>query len=554
LKLQRLNKAFHFKTLSGDNVFIGDPNEADFKPLFWLSRWTNECHIRLLIGRLTKNLMFDEANNCVIWDSDLFTVKAYPKEKEQKTVTINGRQFTYELSSLGGLEFEAILKKKPQTNIFNIPIETLNLKFYYQPPLTEEFNPEDCEVYTETYIKTRNGEEFFRPPEVVGSYAVYHATRTNTHRSKEDAEKYKTGKAFHIYRPKAIDSVGNETWCDLKVDEAKGVLTITIPQDFLDKAVYPVTIDPTFGYETVGASYSDANNKIMGSVFTISESGAAESITAYISETGTRTYRFGIYKHDDSSFIGETESTTPSATTSAKWHTLNFYDPKPSLTANTEYVLVVKVHKYGGRYFYYDSGETNQGHYQSISWTNGEPDWPNPASFTHNNNKYSIYCTYTAEAGATEIIVTDSATSQDIFNRPYREIPTLESTLGQELMLKTRNLSMVDVAACLEIIQKARQISTITDAAEGLEQVLKQRLISLLDQAASFENVARPARVTIVADEVLGQEILSKLRELAAVFDSTIGIEYVNTGLAGEAVKTRIFLFIGDLAIQITGD
>ena len=56
-----------------------------------------------------------------------------------------------------------------------------------------------------------------------------------------------------------------------------------------------------------------------------------------------------------------------------------------------------------------------------------------------------------------------------------------------------------------------------------------------------------------MADEALSQEILSKLRELTAVTDSAIGIEYVNIGTEG-AVKTKIFLLIGDLAIQITGD
>ncbi|RLI20131.1 hypothetical protein DRO54_06985, partial [Candidatus Bathyarchaeota archaeon] len=452
MKLQRLNKAFHFKTLSGDNVFIGDPNEANFKPLFWLSRWTNECHIRLPVGRITKNLMFDEANNCVIWDSDLFTVKAYPKEKEQKTVTINGRQFTYELSSLGGLEFEAILKEKPRTNIFNIPIETRNLKFYYQPPLTKEFNPEDCEVYTETYIKTRNGEECFRPPEVVGSYAVYHATRTSMHRSKEDGEKYKTGKAFHIYRPKAIDSAGNQVWCDLKIDEGKGVLSIVIPRDFLDKAVYPVTIDPTFGYTSVGGSITGSTlDAIVGSWFSCPESGTAESITFYLPEgandDGPR--KLGIYRKSDNSFVDGTAEY--SGETPNSWVTHPLEEPKPSLSAE-DYWLVHWGEEYSLAY------DTVTG--KGVKDTAAYPaSWPSTLdTSTIEDRQYSIYCTYTTEAGATEVIVTDSAASQDIFSRPYREIPTLESTLGQELMLKTRNLSIVDVAACLEIIQKARQI------------------------------------------------------------------------------------------------
>ena len=147
----------------------------------------------------------------------------------------------------------------------------------------------------------------------------------------------------------------------------------------------------------------------------------------------------------------------------------------------------------------------------------------------------------------------DQASGQDIFSRPYREIPILESTLGQELLLKTRSLSLSDIAASLEVIQKGRQLGAITDVAQGLEQILKQRLISLLDQAAGFETIARPTRVIVMADEALGREILGKLREVAAIADSAIGVEYINVGTE-EARKTKIFLLIGDLAIQVTGD
>jgi len=147
----------------------------------------------------------------------------------------------------------------------------------------------------------------------------------------------------------------------------------------------------------------------------------------------------------------------------------------------------------------------------------------------------------------------DQASGQDIFSRPYREIPISELTLGQELLLKTRSLSLSDIATSLEVIQKGRQLGAITDVAQGLEQILKQRLISLLDQAAGFESIARPTRVIVMADEALGREILSKLREVAAIADSAIGVEYVNVGTEG-AKKTKIFLLIGDLAIQVTGD
>ena len=386
MKLKQIGRAYYFQTHSGDNVYIGNPEESEFKPLLWLTRWMNESFLKIPVGKIVKNLEFDETNNYVIWDTDLFTVKVYPKEAEQKTVTINEQQITYTLSSLGGLEFEAILKTKPSTNSLTVQIETQNLKFYYQPPLTEELNVDEYDEVTETYAIKNGQVVVFRPPEVVDSYAVYHATRTSTHRNKEEAEKYRAGKAFHIYRPKLIDVEGKTAWANLNIDEKKGVLTIMLPQDFLDKAVYPVTIDPTFGYETAGASYQDFRNRITGSVFTCPEDGTADSITFYGAVSGAY-WKCAIYRHSDSSLIGVTDQSIQVMPVS--WYTNTFAD-KPTLT-NIDYVLVIWSGFGQGSRIYYDAGETNQGHYQSLTYG----DFPDPASFSHENHKYSIYCTYT---------------------------------------------------------------------------------------------------------------------------------------------------------------
>jgi len=163
--------------------------------------------------------------------------------------------------------------------------------------------------------------------------------------------------------------------------------------------------------------------------------------------------------------------------------------------------------------------------------------------------------TYIGEEGeVTEVQVLDSAAGTEVISRPYRFFRLTDTAFGQEVMLKTRNLSLSDVAIGLETLRKARDMGTITDTAQGLEQILKQRLIELLDQAAGFETIVRPTRIIIMADEALSQEIIGKLRELAAITDSAIGMEYISAGKVSESIKTKIFLFIGDLAIQITGD
>jgi len=162
--------------------------------------------------------------------------------------------------------------------------------------------------------------------------------------------------------------------------------------------------------------------------------------------------------------------------------------------------------------------------------------------------------TYIGPEGAvTEIQVSDSAIGQEVFSRPYREIPFTETALGQELLAKTRNLNLSDIATSLETIQKARQIGIVTDIAQGLERILKQRLITLADQASGLELTSRPTRIILITDEALSNEIIGKLRELTSITDSAIGIEYVSIGTEG-ITKTKIFLLLGDLAIQLTGN
>jgi hypothetical protein len=120
-----------------------------------------------------------------------------------------------------------------------------------------------------------------RPENVVGSYAVYHKTKRDHVIGQTN---YATGKAFHIYRPKVWDADGNEIWAELSY--ADGTLSVTVPQSFLDSAVYPVRVDPTFGYTSLGATGNNIGTNVndqstrRGTKFTLSEEGTLDSISA----------------------------------------------------------------------------------------------------------------------------------------------------------------------------------------------------------------------------------------------------------------------------------
>jgi len=384
--IQDSENKYYFKTKSGHQIEIELKNN---EPNVVLGKWNRECFIKFPI-QFAKFSEYKKGKNELIWENNKFKIKLYPVDTKTYTELIAGEEKRFKQNEDGALEWEITIKKKPPKNSFSIPIKTQNLKFYFQPPL----HP-DHPTWADT---NRDGKaDLFRPENVVGSYAVYHARKGNMYRSKEEAEKYKTGKVFHIYRPKVVDADGNEAWCDLNIDETKKILTITIPQTFLDNATYPIIVDPTFGYTGEGASTQTPMDRITGSVFTISESGTASEMSAYLRAYYDNpligwtsvTMKVAIYKHSDSTLIAASSDTSVYHA-SAAWQS---FDISGNLEANTEYVLVLwgkKPYTIGD--FYYDSGDVNQGHYQEETY-NGFPD---PASFTHEDRKYSIYCTYTA--------------------------------------------------------------------------------------------------------------------------------------------------------------
>lgn len=208
---------------------IGDEKQEEFYPRLKLKVWDNECNLSvgLKTNPYTGSIAsVQEEANVITWREGNTEAKFYPladtKENEG-----------------GGYEFEVILHEPPLSNVIELTLNTpKDLVFHYQPALTEEEIAEGA----------------FRPENVVGSYAVYHATKGNLHKGKGEAEKYKCGKAFHIYRPKIIDAKGNWIWGELNIDVENELMTITIDEKWLDEAIYPITVDPTFGYTEVGKS------------------------------------------------------------------------------------------------------------------------------------------------------------------------------------------------------------------------------------------------------------------------------------------------------------
>lgn len=208
------------------NLEIGDSKDpTTFHPQLKIMRWDNEVNLslRFLVDSIPGVQSETLSNGVIEYTKGQYKVRFYDKP---------------DASEEGGYEFEIEIPKKPPINSLTFSINTKNLDYFYQPALTqEEINRGDT-----------------RPDNVVGSYAVYHNRKGGMYDAK--GKEYKCGKAFHIYRPHITDANGNSIWAELNIDINAETLTITVDQTWLDTAVYPIVVDPTFGFISAGNTNS----------------------------------------------------------------------------------------------------------------------------------------------------------------------------------------------------------------------------------------------------------------------------------------------------------
>jgi hypothetical protein len=153
------------------------------------------------------------------------------------------------------------------------------------------------------------------------------------------------------------------------------------------------TSSTTFGYTTAGGSYTIVSaDQMYGSVFTSPAYSdmTVQSITFRGRRdgfSGTANVKGVLVRHSDLTMVAVGNPVSISTTTN--WYTSTFSSP-PSIPASTDYVIMLVPD--ASTRFYYGTGSTNQGHYDT---TNSYTTPTNPTDATHNNNQYSVYCTFT---------------------------------------------------------------------------------------------------------------------------------------------------------------
>lgn len=353
------------------DVEIGDASAPEFKPHFKFKRWGGEVGFSLSVA--------DHPAATVEIDGE---VVRYIKPNHE--IHLYDKP---DAGEDGGFEFEWFLPQNPGNNTLTANIATEGLSFFYQGELTAEEVAEGCS----------------RPDNVIGSYAVYHSTKGGL--NKGDGNDYKTGKAFHIYRPKAVDNSGAEAWCDLNIDTATGILTVTVPQAFLSGADYPVRVDPTFGYTTIGGStigsIGNTQNKIavLSGGFTAASGDTITSFSIYtINSDASGTLLAAAYTvvaGSPSARLAAAENITVS--NSATWYSTATVSQ--ALTASTGYCTTIGFGNLAGDSvtLYFDAGSP-PGRINALTVAMSDPFDP---TGTDSGRQYSVYATYTAGGGAT---------------------------------------------------------------------------------------------------------------------------------------------------------
>lgn len=278
-------------------------------------------------------------------------------------------------------ELEVVLDSKPASNVMDFSIISKGLNFYYQDELTPK-QKLTCQ----------------RPPDVVGSYAVYHKSKSN--------DMYGTGKACHIYRPIVIDANGWSYFCDLKIDINNELLRVTIPQEFLDKATYPIVLDPTFA--TFGSTSTPGSTSYISSgstdfiVALVADGsiGDIDSMSAYLNiawTSGTAKSQTALYKASNGSLVSACDAENSYTSSSTGWKS-HAFTGDATLQA-TSYWLAVSGDHSAGIYdavnMGFDAGTPGGNQGWGYAWTYAANGWPDPITVTLYDYIWAVYVSYT---------------------------------------------------------------------------------------------------------------------------------------------------------------
>jgi hypothetical protein len=371
---------FEYTLPSSHNIEIGGRGLPDFHPIAKFLKWDGEVSAELSFPTgLTGPIMVDVPNRTITWETSEHIFKFFELDPItfQSGVMGNGKPRMITQNQEGGFEYEITLKSRPANDYVEFDFALDHLIAYPQPPLTPEEQLTD-----------------HRPENVIDSIAFYYPEKSAVLKRKEDGDRYKTGKAFHLYRPKAIDDDGDEIWCVPQI-ETSGKLRVYIDGAWLDNATYPVKLDPVLGYNADGGSrHEPADDSYRGSVFTTTEAGTVDDGYIY-GEAWDATWYFkaGLVLHSSLNIVANGVGGGFSCGFAAGVHGPSTFGTPPTIADATAYLVGAFIDIDAGCEIDYDAGDANQGHDDD---SNSYATPANLGTVTHSTRKYSIYFNYTS--------------------------------------------------------------------------------------------------------------------------------------------------------------
>ena len=376
LLLPSLASAQEYKsTFGGQELTIG--SKQGFSPEFQLNPWGED------------SLRF-KLNETGFTSSSVLN---------SKITSVSGNKQIEIFKAKDGLKFLITFNSKPLTNTYSFDVIGYeDFRFDYQTPF-----PSPTE-----YIQ--DGEVWLLQDKIPGDPAVNHRRLKKidggyviSHKIKEH-NRYKTGFVGAIFVPLATDKLGKEAWCSLNYKQ--GAYTVTIPQNFLDTATYPVVINDQVG-ETSTAGMSAAaffDKWIIGDWITLHSTGTVQSFfqyCEYFSGT-TNEATFGIYDDSDPNgnpiANGVAGASAMPDTGSGGWLQVDF-GTDPTITSGTTYWTALHA---GCTYqfWYVATGDANRGLYDNdVAYSSGNLPTNLNWDDTDYDRKVAVYLDYTPAGG-----------------------------------------------------------------------------------------------------------------------------------------------------------
>lgn len=434
--------------------------------------------------------------------------------EKDNVITLNDIHKVYHRNNDTEFEWEIEFKTKPENNRFLYRIDMENFDARYQPETI--------------MLKHRNKGLIDCEDKILGSYAIYHNTKKHN--------EYKTGKAFHIYRPEAIDANGNKVWCDITIDEDTNTLALTIPQHFLDQARYPVIIDPTIGYETDGGTGLAIGDEVNYYKITMTENGTLTHIHSKTASYESPTVYSGIYSDSggNPNTLLEEEDTgyVPADWSDGAWHQIDMAGTLSLSSGSSYWIAIVNDSTTNGGIRL--RGDYNEYHYTRHAGESGTV-FPSTASATYDSGDYdydvNLYITYTADdGGGTTYYVTcdETITISDTDIHGFTKIIGQDITLNDNILKymatsKGENISINDIKQLIidkNLASEAISLSTLVS-----KEIFKQlyEYIIITDLSTKIYNKLVEDNVTIT-DSLLTETsglVLRIVTELISVADST---------------------------------